>query len=533
MAPPVATTPPGLEAAFHRSGRSGRGGVGKRGLLQSQERPAPPGVRKAKNGALRSLDAAFEESHKVAEEDVMSRLSEDVLRAVVEEVDADVLEKLQSIWRCGALDVKQMQLQSEQSTDLLMQSVATFKTAQDSLEAENLKLRQLLTTVSDQFALLSSRSKLQDPWSIEHGTDACSTPTTCATPNGCPGLWPTHTFSMSDSAGVFTPAGSDCCLPQTPSSTELPPSKQAAATLSLADALGLGSPKKETRSAPQTPSRQLPPSPPQHAAPSAMDLEEAADAFIFNLTLRVADAANLGLGLSPCGMLVRIDSVTPGSAADAWNRQCSSSALLDRVLLVGDQIVSVNDISGDPCSMVLECSRAKLLRLQVLRPGLSVVDGQAPEKLGVQMTAQPPHMKRVSSPLASPPRGPPPASPPPASPVACPPPPPPMAPPSFAVSEKVFVPPPFAPAGTCEFAPMSFPQAASSPYASPMASQSGGHGLLCPPSSPPPLGCPPPLPMDSFSAGNEPPPPPSLPPGPPGLSSYLQSLAAIDIQALL
>lgn len=99
------------------------------------------------------------------------------------------------------------------------------------------------------------------------------------------------------------------------------------------------------------------------------ELSEDIDAYIFNLTLRVADGLDLGLTTSQNGRgsTLRIERVLPGGAAEAWNRQCSSSGAASRVLLVGDRIVSVNDIAGNPQAMVQECSNRRLLRLQVVR----------------------------------------------------------------------------------------------------------------------------------------------------------------------
>mmetsp|Transcript_59919 Transcript_59919/g.106585 ORF Transcript_59919/g.106585 Transcript_59919/m.106585 type:complete len:595 (+) Transcript_59919:48-1832(+) len=555
MAPQV-EAPPGL-GGMGRGYAAGRGrGRGGKYSNQYQERSGPPGARKAKNGAIRSLDAASEEAcswQQEAEsrqvEDMMVRVSEEVRQAVVQEVDSDVYERLHQVWKRGALDAKQLHLQNEQNNEQLMQTVANFKSAQDCLEAENRNLRHMLTALSDQFSLIEASGAVKH---LDFGNEPCgadcSTPSTCATPSaggvfGPPGLGNLSRALSQTSSGVVTPGGSDSGALSAPSSgdplsladalapppglggraPEVPPfpfpqtgtPSAKPATLSLADALGFSSPKKEEppSSAPQTPVRKLP-SPPRHAAPSVLDFEEAPDAFVFGLTLRVADGADLGLGLSSKGWVLRIDSVKPGGAAHAWNRQCSSSGAPDRVLRTGDQVVSVNDISGNTQAMIAECSRTKLLRLQLVRAsgGASTPAPSTPAHVMVHPPTpgcSPPPKLSPSHMASPPPASPPPEFAPSASPPASPPPPPPSAPPSFAAADAPSLPPQLT-AGGCEFVPASFPSAPS-PQASPMHMR-GTCSFGGPPSSPPPLSCPPALLAASLSA-SEPPPPPSCPPG--------------------
>jgi len=487
----------------------------------------------------------------------VAQISAEVKQAVMEEADGQLMDRLSQVGRQGAQDMKKLQAQHEQSTEQLQQSVAGFRTAQDSLEVENRQLRQLLMTLSDQLVHITGSGKDGH----RHGS---VTPSTCATPSGSSavptpsalgGLTPLLLRAFSGgSSGMVTPNGSEFGglppatpageklsladslisgppgltprLPEVPpfpfpSAAQQLPAASAAAPLCLADALGFGSPKKappqEPRSAPQTPapktppSRVFPPSPPRHAAPSQLDFEEAAvDAFIFGLTLRVAQAADLGLSMSASGLSVlRIDSIQTGSAAEAWNRQCSSSGSPDRVLRSGDQIVSVNDIGGDVQAMARECSRTKLLRLQIVRNSAG-----GPSKPPAVSAAP-----VVRQPMVSPPASPPPASPPTASPPASPPPPPPpCAPPAFLAAGVPSM-PPAANVGACEFVPLSpmslnFGCGAAAPG---LPSQSSSRGLFGPPSSPPPASRPPQLPASPGIVGG-PPPPPSCPPGPPGLA---------------
>jgi hypothetical protein len=472
---------------------------------------APPGLSQCDN----------KYNSQVADDEV-TRVADEVRHAILKEVDAEVHERLHSVWRQGAKEAKQLQLENEQSTDQLLQSVALFKAAQENLEAENQNLRLLLLNLSEHLSQLSTSScKLSDPWSCCPAASPSHTPSTCATPSGsvCDfGSIPSasalaRAFSSSSvagtPAGVLTPS-SDCGFPQTPSNLEhgsfleAPPGlsfgqvnasprlvaapKMVGAPLSLADALGFSSPKKV--SCPETPGRAPPVSPPRHAAPSEIDFSESVDAFIFGLTLRVADAANLGICTSSTGPVLRIDSIQAGSAADAWNRQCSSSGAAERVLCSGDQIVGVNDVYGDAQAMAAECKRTKLLRLQIVR--------SCTQKSAPSVPAAPPATR--SLPSTSPPPTPPPA-----------------APPAFTPSiqlSNALPPPPTTPADeACGVLPVDLGSAARmhTTYATPAQSQST---LFGPPSSPPPLGLPPPLPL--FRATSAVMPPPSCPPGRPG-----------------
>lgn len=130
-----------------------------------------------------------------------------------------------------------------------------------------------------------------------------------------------------------------------------PPAAPALPALSLAEALGIGNEKVNDVSS-------------KESECDASDAD-ATDAFVFKLTLRVADDMDLGLCFSKKGEVLRIDRVQSG-AAESWNRQCSTSGSPERVLVPGDLVVSVNDQS-DPEIMLQESRTRKLLKLRVLR----------------------------------------------------------------------------------------------------------------------------------------------------------------------
>ena len=92
--------------------------------------------------------------------------------------------------------------------------------------------------------------------------------------------------------------------------------------------------------------------------------QEKEEAFVFKLTLRVADDADLGLCFEKKGEVLEITDITSG-AAESWNRQCFSSGSPERVLCKKDLVVAVNDQS-ELEQMLLEAKR-KLVTLRVLR----------------------------------------------------------------------------------------------------------------------------------------------------------------------
>jgi len=170
----------------------------------------------------------------------------------------------------------------------------------------------------------------------------------------------------------------DAMGPVLPSAPEARPSLApgGAQVFSLASALGLGSASDLDQSQAAPPqisaSASSSSSPPLGPQP-----EDACEAFVFSLMLRVADGLDVGLVTSsvpplhgnavPC---LRIDSVEEGGAVEAWNRQCGSSGAAERVLLPGDRIVSVNHEGDDSEAMLRELKSSTFLRLQLVRvPG--------------------------------------------------------------------------------------------------------------------------------------------------------------------
>jgi hypothetical protein len=101
---------------------------------------------------------------------------------------------------------------------------------------------------------------------------------------------------------------------------------------------------------------------------------------VFNLKLRKADGADLGLNLShhEYGQVLRIEAVRPDGAVEAWNKQCvgsDGSAL--KVIQPGDSIIVVNDVAQDAKKMLEECKDKRLLKLTIARGEIADALGSA------------------------------------------------------------------------------------------------------------------------------------------------------------
>lgn len=94
-----------------------------------------------------------------------------------------------------------------------------------------------------------------------------------------------------------------------------PPWPPALPALSLAEALGISEVNKGSEG---------------KAGEADTEADDGdVDAFVFKLTLRVADDMDLGLCFGKKGEALRIDRVESG-AAESWNRQCSTSGSPER-----------------------------------------------------------------------------------------------------------------------------------------------------------------------------------------------------------
>jgi hypothetical protein len=147
------------------------------------------------------------------------------------------------------------------------------------------------------------------------------------------------------------------------SATQLPLLQQRPRpVLSLASELGITSEGQSTTAS----ARSSSPTSTSSSWDGSADPKEV-DAYVFVLTLRVAEGTQLGLSASRQAGYLCLGCVLPGGAVEAWNRQCGSSGAAEKVLQPGDRIVSVNDVAGDPEAMLAECDSKRLLRFCVVR----------------------------------------------------------------------------------------------------------------------------------------------------------------------
>ncbi|CAJ1449534.1 unnamed protein product [Effrenium voratum] len=264
-----------------------------------------------------------------------ARLLHEVRAAVVDEAESRIKAKLRQAWTQAAAEVKQHERERAKSMDHLLEEARTLAAAQRSMQEDNQVFLNMLSVWSTHLMLPIPPMPSFEPKELPSGA---ATPSTCATPSGM-------RFGLFEHLGLDQSPRSSSATPQRgardeESDAEVPPSAPPC-PLSLADALGIKAPNPEE--------------------------SEPEDAFVFKLTLRVADNVDLGLALSKKGQVLVIDAVLPG-AVESWNRQCRTSRGELRALRVGDRLVAVNEAS-EPEKMLEEAKTRKLLKFQVLRLG--------------------------------------------------------------------------------------------------------------------------------------------------------------------
>lgn len=329
--------------------------------------------------------------HEATMDKVTAAFVEEICQSMIETIDLEVAERLQAAWKKGSHAAHVAQKESEQGLDSLRQMLAEVNGAQISLEAENERLRQLVSSLASMLSHVGNTT-FAVPWLARNG---CITPTSedNTKPLISPAMrqLPSPFFMPSGFAPPVSDGGFGHNTPpfredfgrsargdegrllgMPPFPFQRPKPRRSTGTeVSLAEVLGITSPA-EPSSLPETPCTSLsrsvtPPSP--ASSPAAGASADEVDAFIFAPTLRLARGADLGITTSQSGhgRHLCMERVLPGGAAEAWNRQCGSSGAADKVLLQGDKIVRVNDVTGDAQAMLLECGCKRLLRFQIVR----------------------------------------------------------------------------------------------------------------------------------------------------------------------
>jgi hypothetical protein len=90
---------------------------------------------------------------------------------------------------------------------------------------------------------------------------------------------------------------------------------------------------------------------------------------VFGFMLRLAEGVDLGVDIKhgdPPDQALHVTGIVPGSAIDAWNKQCVGGPGAGKVVMPGDKIVAVNGVCESE-KMLQECREKQMLRLTVVR----------------------------------------------------------------------------------------------------------------------------------------------------------------------
>mmetsp|Transcript_118914 Transcript_118914/g.296689 ORF Transcript_118914/g.296689 Transcript_118914/m.296689 type:complete len:514 (+) Transcript_118914:101-1642(+) len=326
---------------------------------------------------------------------------------VLRDVDARVSQRAEELWQRGKQVLGQMQQKHKERTVKLTEEVQRCAANCAALEEENAKLKQALGGLAARFQVLGAvLSGAEGLGSFPTAPGAVSAATPAATPPvgpksaALPSVPSTPTLlaasdeptgsSKEDNrnavGGAAVAPGSK--LPIVPDFPSLaaaagppvaaaapPTSPTPAPQLSLAEALG-GTQTPQQLRTPLSLAHSLTPTrtPESTGLPSQFTSPfgargSAAGAGIFSFTLRKADGADLGLNVShhEVDKVLRVEGVRSGGAVEAWNRQCIGGAGADKVVIVGDNIISVNGVAYDPPRMLEECKEKQLLKLTIVR----------------------------------------------------------------------------------------------------------------------------------------------------------------------
>jgi len=316
--------------------------------------------------------------------------------------------------------IQAAQQEGEQGLEAVRETLVDVHRAQDSLHAEHPRMMQLIVKICSQLSRTSgahggSRA-ISPPLLPATAMAACGacwgvSPLSCHGDNSTPVTPTSRGSTLSSGSGFFSPCGNgkdaalrghvpppavheitlgwqqggsailggsggacssgrDGVASQASklighSATQLPLLQQRPRpVLSLASELGIMSPTQSTTASERSSS----PTSTSSSWEGSADPKEV-DAYVFVLTLRVAEGTQLGLCVSRQPRYLCLNRVLPGGAIEAWNRQCGSSGAAEKVLQPGDRIVSVNDVAGDTEAMLAECDSKRLLRFCVVRNG--------------------------------------------------------------------------------------------------------------------------------------------------------------------
>eukprot|EP00441_Pelagodinium_beii_P036545 CAMPEP_0197650734 /NCGR_PEP_ID=MMETSP1338-20131121/31123_1 /TAXON_ID=43686 ORGANISM="Pelagodinium beii, Strain RCC1491" /NCGR_SAMPLE_ID=MMETSP1338 /ASSEMBLY_ACC=CAM_ASM_000754 /LENGTH=361 /DNA_ID=CAMNT_0043225201 /DNA_START=93 /DNA_END=1178 /DNA_ORIENTATION=- len=308
--------------------------------------PAPPGLENVAAGAEAEAAAT-----PLSPQEVLKR-------AVIQDVEAKVSERVDELWQKGKHMLTQVQQKQQDKSEKLAQEVSQCLERQRALEEENRKLKQVLEVLAQRLALISPGLQVQGSTTPKPGSSTSPATTSAGTASVA-----SSTPSQLHASDVY-PSG-EAGYPPLPEVPAFPfPAMQT--PLCLSEALGHSASTATTPMAqPPTPlslANSLPPTPSVPEVPYAPNM-------VFTMTLRKADQTELGLNVSPIenNKVLYIEGIRPEGAVDAWNRQCAGSAQPEKSIIPGDKIVSVNSVHYNADKMLEECKDRQLLKLIIVR----------------------------------------------------------------------------------------------------------------------------------------------------------------------
>lgn len=328
--------------------------------VEVQTMQCPPGLQLG-SGCRPLLPAGASPSTQVGKDDIVK----EVTSAVREHIDLKTTAAMEALWHKGQKAMQFIQQQHQQQTEKLQSQLVACTDNYRKLERENVLLRANLEALMSHLTMLVSLSP----------------PGPSPSPNWTPsplGSGPSPFFPWNPgmaAAMASKAAGAEAAasprddgwvpvsLPNTP--------KQSDSTSS-------GPGLSDAAAARWTEKGAVPAEP--EAGEKALTSEAAvrrdwvtitrpkakeAQTQTFTLTLRRADTVPLGLDVvgEDGGGCLTVQSIRPGGAVEAWNRQCPGEL---REIQPGDRIVCIND-HEDATAMREECLTKHLVKMTVVR----------------------------------------------------------------------------------------------------------------------------------------------------------------------
>lgn len=337
--------------------------------------PPPPGLERTvgQNGHSNATQVAAG----AGQGETVDSLCQSLLR----DIDVKVNEKMEELWQKGRHMMAQAQQHHQQHNDALSAELSMCLDKQHVLEQQNDQIKQIIADLASKLSVLGSG--FAGPCVSSPGSGCLKSPvSTMAGSSTASATPPSTRASFSDNlfGNLLGSSESLGALPEVPAFPF--PAQTSPAPLSLAEAIGVEPAVKPT---PLCLATSLPPNPTIELSPTAASFTP--NSGVFSFTLRKADSIELGLNVMCQGAVLLVEGVRPEGAVDAWNRQCVGGAFPKRAVMIGDRIISVNNISQDPEQMLAECKTKQLLKFTIVRGNYPIPDVTAAAATSVKLTA--------------------------------------------------------------------------------------------------------------------------------------------------